>query len=480
MQFVSWFVLFVLLSNGYPNGVISADIKSKESTDFSNKTKIDFDDLIEDVQYIIMELLITEDVMHLMEAVPTLSTLGVSIYQKRYRGFEIFVSDAYMMCFIKNNFAENHDVNPPQLNFISFDVVFGVIKHFGSVIQRIRFDRRVLTADESGRKFSQLINKYASDSLTHLNLGEIEPATFLHFTTPFKSVEYLSFIVKFYYEIDQFNKIAPLNQIFPILRQLKMKLGADVDYSFIDCDFAHLEHLKLIIGLDSWKRKDQIKSLLSKNSRIQSLDGGLFVWQAIGSEYIKAIQKSLPNIQNLSLSEFQFQESIQFNEVKEFCLKMPKNIYEFSKNIGNLSFPHLDKLKIIVKNEYFIRIVDTWDEFFDRHLNISKLHYINHVHDCNEMMEHGESSLPNLIELTLECTYDTDPEGIHAFLQSHDKLMKFQMIKRIPLYAKRLVDSDTYRDLDDLNALRRMLEQEWIVEDLEGNGYSFERKLTNQ
>lgn len=65
---------------------------------------------------------------------------------------------------------------------------------------------------------------------------------------------------------------ALLNQLFPNIRRFELYfIYQEVDYSFIEYNFAYLEHIRMEIRGLTWPRtEDQIVRFLQKNQQIKT------------------------------------------------------------------------------------------------------------------------------------------------------------------------------------------------------------------
>lgn len=431
MQFTQ-FVLFLLLaSKNCLNGVKGSNISNDcnfaslnhqlqyENGNVNKKGKngINFMDLNTDVYYEMLDSMNMDDLMNMMEAIPQLSPFGVSIYQKRYKDVIVTIRGALItknpgMDFLKFG-------NSPELCFKTQEVILKVLKHFGCVIQRLYVESRLISHSiVETININQYINKYTSASLVHLDLNEIDYEIIDQFTVPFRNVESLNFTVLIDMRTISTRNIT-LNDLFPKLKKLKMELWADIDYSFIVCELPQLQHLTLHIY--NWKRQHQFDSLIRKNPQIGSIDV-----RYSPLDYIKFISEQLPNVENLTLFEVNISgnDTVQIENVKYFSYTFPDALddtYSFEK----FSFPHLNSLKL--QNDYnnFAQFVSRCDEFFRKHSNIIKLHYVIYL-PCDNLLA-LELTLPNLVEIVFECTYYTDADKVIEFLGKHEKLRKFEM-----------------------------------------------------
>lgn len=427
MHFVFFVLLAVLLSNSCLKDVAASKIRNgdnmasshfqilNENLDESHNIRFNFTGLITDVQYEIMDLLDTEDVMNVMEAFPNLSPLGISIYKKRYKNLVVAIRGALSTKQPGMDFLVLG--NPREVCFRTHKVILKALKHFGCVIQRLSVDNRFIGQLEA-ISISQHINEYTSSSLIHLNLNEMKNGILDQFTKPFENVESLNFIIPI--EAKKLtNRDVSLDQIFPKLYELSMELWADADYSFLQCKLPILMYLDLNVFY--WKKRDQIDELIRNNPQIQGID---ITYSP--NDYVKFINEQLPNLENISMFELKItgNDIVQFEHVTHFSFKFPGDGYDSISSIKKLSFPRLNSLKI--QNYHY----GDWatvlsNEFLIKHPNISRLHYVVYL-PCDDLLE-VEFNLPNLTEILFECPYYRDSENVITFLGKHEKLTKFEM-----------------------------------------------------
>lgn len=130
---------------------------------------------------------------------------------------------------------------------------------------------------------------------------------------PTKNVEELSFAI---YGDKCNDGPLPLNKLFSKLHQLELSLYSNINYSYIVCEFSHLDHLTLSISNpDAWSRADQIEMFLAKNSHIRNVEIHFTPQLSIS---LAEISKLLPNIENLTLHNTLelFNETAHFDHVK--------------------------------------------------------------------------------------------------------------------------------------------------------------------
>lgn len=455
------FIFAVLISSSGFNEALAKNVTNEvnailssiqnEHVDASKRSRIIFDDLCDDVLYEIMNLSEMEAVVNLCEAAPWLYPLAVLNYQMKYNNFEVKISLAKPVMIPGLDFKK--ELNPPRLNFGSYDTILNIIKRFGSAIQRIYIEHEWIESTDATQNIIQCIANYTSDSLTHLNLGIIKPNTLAQLPMTFGHIESVAFATKRGIILGE---TPPLNQLFPNLRQLEMDLLAEIDYNFIDVEFPKLEHLYMVLDRDGRYRTNQIISMIEKNPQIKSIG-----CENCERDYFDAIYRILPNITNLTLGKYDSNENtVIFENVKNFYYKVSQD-GAFQAAIERLSFPVLESFKIR-NNNFRCHLVEQFDGFFSRHRNISNLHYIDRTSNCNELMDLTKA-LPNLVEMTIECSGGTDHVKIINFVKSHEQLMRFQV-------------TSSFGDAEMTN-LRNFISKEWHIKEFRGEwrGFSFEK-----
>lgn len=451
----------MLVSNSRVKDVIAKIVTNDDNVQLEEnniqrdgKIRTNFMSLDSDVLYQIMDLSELEAVVNLCEAIPQLYSVGASVYQKNYREFEVKISCAKPVKIPGRDFKI--DVNPPSLHLASYETILNIIKRFGSAMQRIYIQHNLINSIDAARNIIQHIINYTSESLVHLNLGVITPETFLQLPVPFKNIESVAFAM---YDGNK-TELPTLNQLFPNLKHLELRSmeNANSLYDFIDVELPHLEHLH-VIGACS-----KIESLIRKNPQIRDI--GI---ENFPQSYFKVIKELLPNVERLTLKDYFTDEVgvVQFANVNHFCYIIPNSRGLSAESIGKLSFPLLESLEIKrdFVHHHFERqnIAEGFEQFFINHVNISKLHYVDRLSNCNQLMD-LTAALPNLTEMTVECSDGTDHLKILNFIRNHEKLVKFQV-------------TSAFGDANLFN-IRSFIPKEWQRNEFSGEweGYSFERK----
>lgn len=270
----------------------------------------------------------------------------------------------------------------------------------------------------------RMANKNYTKSLIELDLRAVESGDVFG-TVPYENVEFLKFTISEDYES---TKVMPFNQLFPKLQRLKLKLHADIDYDFIDCELPHLKSVSIGVSEGAWERLDQINGLFRKNPQIRSVEVD---WSR--PDYIIDLSKMLPNLQNLTFHFTSIQienETVHFENVDTFStVRSP-----IPGTLKNLSF---SKLKNLTLSYNFRSDRDNqWIEFFKRHQSMTELHLSSPPHGMTIPLVMFTADLTNLVDVTVQSDCGFDFETISRFINNHNKLMKFKFPTNEPNKSK--------------------------------------------
>lgn len=228
-----------------------------------------FSDLNEDVLSLILENLNFMGLFNLIEATPWISPLALRVFYRKHYEIEIHRADANGR---HSDRMKLNEIPSKRIEINNFELISSVIKRFGHVIQRLNI-RNDLIEPHHSAVISRIINEYCSETLKYLKLGSVKDDTFEHFVAPFNSIEDLSFDV-----VSNGTKFGPLplDRLFPNLRNMTIFMQTNTNYSFIDCTFAQLNHLNLIVTNDALERRDQIDGLIKRNPQVKSIELNFF------------------------------------------------------------------------------------------------------------------------------------------------------------------------------------------------------------
>lgn len=405
-----------------------------KNTNPNGRNAIKFTDLNFDVLFQIIIDLDVIDLFNLARSSAKLSLPVTELFRRRYKNYRIEISNTCSTCaepFVLTQCANGED----RFYINDFQSAIGILTHFGHLISRLDVQNHKFNRNDSAA-IIRCMNKYCVESLTQLNLDFIKCDTIEHLTAPLNNVEELSLIV----EARRIKSgVLPLNQLFPTLKKLHLKLYSDLDYAFIYCNFSHLEHLSVAASNNVWDRKDHVEELLRKNPNIRSFNARDFP-----NDYAKVISKHLHQLENLTLHEFDAgNDSIHFEHVKKL------NLYAAaSSSIVNLSLPRLESMEMF----YSSKLLTEWMEFFRNHQNLKqlKIYQMESNAEMSVLLAELTAELHDLVEVTMECRTRVRAQSIIKFIENHEKLMKFELLN---LNFRR----------SSLNILENRFENEWHI-----------------
>lgn len=295
------------------------------------------------------------------------------------------------------------------------------------------------------------VRKFGVSNGGRLNLGEIYEDTLKQFTEPLKYVEDLSFSVVDVVDV----RTGPLalNQVFPNLRRLTLKLDSDVDYTFLGCHFPHLDELNVMLSDYSLERINQIAELFRKNPQIRSFKPFYFP-----KHYAKVISKLLPNLENLSLQKLEIDSGIvRFEHLKHLTFYLCYH----PRSIDKLVLPIIESLTMSYAPDMF----NSWSAFFNQHQHLKRLHMdVNSGEEMDFKFVQLTAQIPNLLQITINGAHDMNAQIVTKIIQSHKQLMKFEY-----------KNSDERKVQQDKPILQKQFGKEWNIKDTLA-GLSFERK----
>lgn len=336
-------------------------------------------------------------------------------------------------------------VSNEQIQIFSFDLSLIVLKYFGRVIRSLEVVYSSMNMDRT-KKINQAINKYCSKTLVQFDLQYCNENSLEKWTRPFVNVESVSIGSQLSIST---NDTLSLDQLFPNLKNLYFDFLSKLDENYIDCHLSHLEHLYIGIAQRSREKiEPKFENLIKRNPHIFSI-----ALDNISPKFLNTVNELLPNLQDLTLWTFETNgRSIHFENVKTFEMQ-----FGLHSSPVNITFSKLEELRI---NFYIDRHHD-WIDFAKNHSNLKRLH-IKEIFR-NKMPLPFEALMvefPNLEEMSMQYKPNENVESLIAFLNSHGKLVKFELIEC----------SDA-----DKAILRAGCEGEWLIQNYR-EGLSFQRR----
>lgn len=336
-------------------------------------------------------------------------------------------------------------VSNEQIQIFDFDLSLTVVKYFGRVIRNLEVNYSSMDMKRT-KKINQAINKYCSKTLVQFDLQYCNENSLEKLTQPFVNVESVfigSQLTK------STNDSLPFDQLFPNIKNLYFDFLSKLDENYIDCYLSHLEHLYIGIAQRSREKiEPKFENFIKRNPHIFSI-----ALNNISPKFLSIVNELLPNLQDLTLWLFETNgRSIHFENVTTF--EMQIGLHDSPVNI---TFSKLEELRMSL----YIDRYHEWIDFFRNHPNLKRLH-IKEIFQ-NRMPLPFDALMvefPNLEEMSMQYKPNENVESLIAFLNSHEKLVKFELME--------CLDADKA-------ILRNRCEAEWSIQNHRG-GLSFQRR----
>lgn len=289
-----------------------------------------------------------------------------------------------------------------------FSTTLNALKMFGHHMRRLS----MVIPDTNSKKaqvITKYVNKYCSDSLTEFDLTTSDGSALHYMPKSFKNVEKVSFRLNI---PSQGTETPLMNATFPAMRSLHLYFSTQfINNYYLCCYFPHLEEL-----YEHQNYSPVIARVIRINPHIKS-----FTVRNLDNAYMRYVLDDLPNLQNLTLTgDFEMHRNeIVSESVTTFTLED-----SLSHGLERVHFPNLQELHIHFREG----IYEMWTKFFRNHKNLSRLHL--QYSEMNDVHFQGISTiLTDLTEVSVTHLRG-DMIGINTFIrfiQSHDKLMKFDV-----------------------------------------------------
>lgn len=311
------------------------------------------------------------------------------------------------------------EIGKNSIEIYNFNSALSILKQFGSRIRKLTVDTVAFTSEQleivAGR-----INEYCADTLTTLHLIGVD--SILSNLTELKAIEDLRLFITYERNL---NRPKLLNQQFPKLRRLNLKILPNADIQFVDCAFPNLDS----IGLECHHATllvpyfYTIRQILTRNP-IRSMS-----FQNFPLDFLTVVNEVSPHLEHLSIGGIRgdrLSREIRFQHVKTFNftnIAYSDSITQFFK------FPKLKNLQVLYNDN------QKWADFFATHKNLTKLHIHatktesrQHLNDFNfqQLLQ-----LQDLTEFSLVFPGGVlQTNDIFYFLNAHPKLTKCEFAMR--------------------------------------------------
>lgn len=426
----------------------------------------EFIDLDEDVLDIIFNPLELHELLYTAEVFPQLSGIIGDVFRRKYLN-----NGSLIKVYIHLPDRSISSYHPRRAVKLIDNVIMtndrrdsiSLLKYFGHFLENVIIQYNGINSDL--KIINTLLNKSCLETLKHLQLNFAEMNDMEQLKIPFKGVEEFStFISK-----HKLKSSMKLNELFPNLRQLNLTLQRDVDISFIDGQFSHLNQFRFTVPSDGNAKKrmqliKQLRGMLMRNPTIQSIDIN-FMYPP---NFLKFLSRTMSNLEHLKLNNLVIDnfDPVKFDNVKSFVSKM--SCLDV-KHLHRLTLPSLESLEMWYSSKCF----DKWIQFLSYHTQLRQLRIIG-FSDLLENIPHLNAlttSLPNLRDLTVEAYFYNGTERIAWFIQNNKQFEKVHFKFRDRSIHGR-----------DVTALQQQLQDEWTVAPIKYfrsdiiDGFAFMRK----
>lgn len=323
----------------------------------------------------------------------------------------------------------------------NFTIAERFLKNFGYAIQKLKLGGFGEEVYNETKSIYTLVNLYCSKTLREIMLLDYSKNLLDEFTNTFKNVHSLD--IKSPLETKRY-----LNEIFPSLRRLDIRIFT-VEYpdSFIDT-YKHLEHLRLRtypFGDFFTKEWGWAAEIIRKNPQIRSLN-----LERAAPQLLKIVADTMPQLEKLELYNLEKciydNETISFGNVKVLTLR----VLHLDDFLHNVRFGNVEELTVF--NLAMAMFEGT--NFFETNKNVKKLR-IESRHPTEFKSE--EFRQLARITTTLQDVFITNVRGFDLarfsqFITNNKQLKKFHMI---------FYDLRTMKVL--LNVIREVTSDAWSM-----------------
>lgn len=279
-----------------PN-VLYGSLSRDEIVDETGRLRLKFIDLNYDVLFIIFNQLELLDLISVASTDPIVASAAAEVFRHKYQDYRIEV----------NIFDINNDLGDTRW---AGDIGMSIAPNKHIKISNAELGLKILVHLGSGLTKVLVHERYAKYILQGLK-------------TPLNGIQEFAVNIK-----ETVNGVRSFNQLFPQLKRLSVNLKANVDISFVDCEFPHLEFFSTHIDAEASDCSKQFEALIQKNQHIKAIEINGFPTEAI-----KTINNLLPNLENVTLSDQQIDTR---NET--LCLENVKHLKLTGINIKHTIF----------------------------------------------------------------------------------------------------------------------------------------------
>lgn len=342
-------------------------------------------------------------------------------------------------------------ISEESIEIKQLEIVSNVLTYFGDAIRKLTLFTEFTTNGNVYRYIGRMMNEHCSEMLERIEVWYSFETVLKHLTKPFRAVKSVKLS---YFPNRDGDDCLPMDELFPNMEQLDLKLSTALNSSYIVRHHPNLNSLKI----QDLSYKDEIHStnpdaaglekLIELNPQIRNID-----FEAVPSHRVKFVGEHLPNLDSLTLAKLNGEDEIHFQNVTTFRAEGSPT---------NIRFDHLQELHI----NGFVR-TEKWDDFIEKHSTIQKLHIPMLELNADAFMAFTKH-VPNVQEMTISIYLAQqwiEPTILIGFLNKHGKLQKFSIL------GTNLQPNESFVEI-----LRDNLHTKWIITSND-HEFSFERIL---
>lgn len=389
----------------------------------------------------IFDHLVFHDLLNVANLNDKAAEAAESIFIERYSNYDV------TLCGEERFRSIRIEDNTKQITISTASQCAKVLRNFGDVIGKLKllnFTRKVL-ADHRWDAVRQLINEKCTKRVTELELMNCDRELLADMKNVFECVGTLEITCS---QLDE--KFMDLGKWFPQLNHLELLHHENCGQ--IVCNYPHLSYLTMDTAHDVCLSTAYFKAMLKSTPKLQdlSLSGGM------KSSLLAFVAEMLPNLKKLRLEDFHIEN--QTDAMIPF-----KNVETLSVSSGLLGdlptkIPfEMDRLKELrVKTEL---LCNEWIDFAMQQTHLKKLQLISICEPkiTDTKLNAMAKALPELIELDI--TADISTNGLKCILAECKSLEKIQ----IKMYGR------------NGEHLMASANSQWTAKQI-GGGVSFQRK----
>lgn len=382
-----------------------------------------FSDVSVELQLIICEQLEFYDLLNIAQVNNHFASLAADVFRRQFGSISIecLINDQtkanrVTALFEKLGFLPKTDVQyasvvDGEIQIFEMKMVLNALERFGHVLKKLTIsyiepDR--MHPQRHMYEISKAINMYCQRSLNELHVRRNQFSVLAYMTRPFERVDRLNLDVN-----ESIEATLPMNQLFPALRYLSLNVYSD--NSYINCHFAHLDHLTVRMDNGS------IDGMLLANPHIQSVTVHM-----LRLERLKLISDSLPGIKNLTIcgmsDNFVETNQIYFGNVTNFTFSCVANSISM---LESFTFPRLEAIHMSLQHGQGL---EQWIRFFGAHKHLTQI-TMKYFSSADTQFEKLTSHLINVKQMGISRSSKRFPsqDAIIKFLQRSEQLIKLQV-----------------------------------------------------